>query len=66
MNSDKTDVVRFKYDGTICAFNEKLLKLINYFKYLVDNLSYTESDVNLCIGKVWTAIDWQSTIWFLR
>ena len=31
--------------------------------YLGSNISSTESDVNICIGKAWNAIDWLSIIW---
>ena len=32
-------------------------KFINQLAYLSRNISSTESDVNICIGKAWTAID---------
>ena len=33
------------------------------FPYLGSNISLTESDVNICIAKAWTAIDRLSVIW---
>ena len=39
------------------------LKLVNHFTYLGNNISSTESDVNKCIGKAWTAIDRLLIIW---
>ena len=57
MNSDKTDFMSFKQDGTISTLNAKSLKLIDQFTYFGSNISSTESDVSICIGKAWTAID---------
>ena len=45
------------------SLNYKPLKLANQFTYLDSNISSTESNVNLCIGKVWTAMGWLSVIW---
>ena len=41
----------------------KPLKLVNQFKYLDNNLLSTESDVNIHLAKVWTAIDRLLMIW---
>ena len=35
----------------------KPLKLVDQFSYLASNISSTESDINFCIGKEWTALD---------
>ena len=40
----------------------KLLKWIDQFIYLSSNISTTKSDINIHIGKAWTAIDRLSTI----
>ena len=37
--------------------NSKALKLVDQFIYLGSNIPSTESNVNISIGKVWTAID---------
>ena len=57
VNTDKTEFMYFKQDGTIPTLNGKLLKLVDQFKYLDSNISSTESNVNIYIGRTWTAID---------
>ena len=47
----------FAQDGAISTLNGKALKLVDQFMYLNSNISSTESDVIIHIGKVWTAID---------
>ena len=39
------------------SLNGKPLKLVDPFIYLGSNISSTESNVNIRIGQVWTAID---------
>ena len=39
------------------------MKLVNQFTYLGSNISSTESNINICIGKAWTVIDKLTTIW---
>ena len=41
----------------------KPLKSVGEFTYLGSNISSTESDVNICIGKVLAASDMLTTIW---
>ena len=48
----------FKEDETVSTLNGKTLKLVDYFTYLRCNISSTESNVNVRIGKASTAIDW--------
>ena len=38
-------------------YNDKPLKLTDYFTYLGSNISSSESNDNICIGKALTAID---------
>ena len=45
----------FKY-GAIFSLNDKPLKLVEQFTYLGSNISATESDANIYIGKAWTVI----------
>ena len=40
-----------KQDGAISTLGSKPLKLIDQFTYFGSNISSTESDVNICIGK---------------
>ena len=47
----------FNQDNAISSLNGKPLKLVDQFIYLGSNISSTKSDVNICIGKAWTAID---------
>ena len=39
------------------SLNDQPLKLVDHFKYLGSNILSTESDVSICIGKTYTAID---------
>ena len=39
------------------------MKRVDQFIYLGSNISFTESDVNICIDKALTAVDKLSTIW---
>ena len=60
VNSDfKTKLMRFYQDGAISLLNGKL---VDQFIYLSCNVSSTESDVNIRIGKAWTTIDRLFTI----
>ena len=53
----------FKQRGTISTLSGKLLKLVDQITYLSSNISSTENDVNICIGKAWTATDKLLIIW---
>ena len=53
----------FNQDGIISIRNSKPLKLIDQFIYLSSNISSTKSDINICIVKSWTAIDY--LVWFI-
>ena len=55
--------MNFNQVGAISTLNSKLLKLIDQFIYLSSNISSTEIDVNICIGKIWTVSDRLSIIW---
>ena len=63
MNTDKTKCMCFNQKGTISALNSGSLKLLDKFTYLGCRVSSTESDINTCLAKAWTAIDRQSIIW---
>ena len=49
--------VRFKREGTISTQSGEPLKLVDKFMYLGSSVSSTESDANIRLAKVWTAID---------
>ena len=53
----------FNQGGTISTLNGKPLKLVDLFTYLSSNISSTESDVNIHIRTVQTAIYRLSMIW---
>ena len=55
--------MHFKQDGAISTLNDKLLILVDHFTYPCSNISSTEKDINICMGKVWSAIDWLSITW---
>ena len=63
VNSIKTELLCFRQNRAIAILNGKLLKLVNQFIYLSSNISSTESNVSVHIGKAWTAIDKLSIIW---
>ena len=43
--------------------NGKPLKLVDHFIYLGSNISSTENDVNIYLGKAWIDLDRLLTIW---
>ena len=63
MNSNKTEFMCFKQEGAISTLSDKSLKLIDKFVYLSSSISSTESDVNIFLAKLWTAINRLSIIW---
>ena len=57
VNSEKTDFMCFKLDGSTSTLNDKPLKYVNKFTNIGSNISFTESNVNTRIGKIWIVID---------
>ena len=53
----------FNQDGAISSLSGKPLKFVNQFKYFGSSISSIENDVNVCIAKAWTVIDWILTAW---
>ena len=53
----------FKQEGAIFTLSAKHMKLIDKFMYLCSSVSSTQSDVNICLAKVWTAINRLSITW---
>ena len=53
----QTEFTCFKQEGAISTLSGKSLKLVDQFPYLNSTISSTESDVNICRVKAWTAID---------
>ena len=50
VNSNKTEFMCFNQDGAMSSLNGKPLKFVQFI-YLSRNISSTESDFNICIGK---------------
>ena len=63
VNTYETVFMCFKHDQAISTLSGKLLKLFYQFSYLSSNISSTESNVNICIGKTWIAIERLIIIW---
>ena len=57
MNANKTELMGFKQERAISTLSGKPPKFIDQFTYLSNNISSTESDVNLHLVKAWTAIN---------
>ena len=53
MFSDETEFMCFNQDDGISPLNGKPLKLVDQFIYLRRNISSTESDDNIWVGKLW-------------
>ena len=51
MNTDQIEFMCFKPDRAISNLSGKHLKLLEEFPHLRSNISSTESDVNICLGK---------------
>ena len=62
VNPHKTKFMCFKQERAISILIGKPQKLVEKFSSLGRNISSTESDINICIVKVWTAIDKLSII----
>ena len=57
VNADKTEYMFFNQERDISTLNGGSLKLVDKFTYLSSNISSTESDIKMCLAKVWAAID---------
>ena len=53
----------FNEGGTISLLNDQLLKFVEQFIYLCNNISSSKSDVQINMYKGWTAINSLLTIW---
>ena len=64
VNTDKRGFMYLKQDEAIFTLSSKPLKWVDQFS---SNISFTDSDANICIGKAWTDIDrllitWESDL----
>ena len=53
----------FNQTGDISTVNGSSLKLVDKFTYLGSSVSSTETDIDMWLAKVWTAINRLSVIW---
>ena len=53
----------FNQTGDISTLNGGSQKLVDKSTYLGSSVSSTESNINMCLAKAWTAIDRLSIIW---
>ena len=51
VNTNETEFMHFKQEGRISILRGKPMKLVDQFKYLGNNISSAESDVNMSISK---------------
>ena len=63
VNANKMEYMCVNWEGTISILNGYPLKLVDKFTYLGSSVSSTESNVNIWLAKVWTAINRSSIIW---
>ena len=63
VNAHKLEYMCFNQTGDISTLNGSTLKLVDKFTYLGSSVSSTETDINMWLGKAWTAIDRFSVIW---
>jgi len=63
VNAGKTEFMSFNQDGCMETLDGKPLKLVDTFTYLGSNITSTEKDVNIRIGKAWGALEGLHIIW---
>ena len=64
VNAKKTEYICFNQpDGMIRTLNGQPLKSVKTFTYLGSNIESTEKDVNIRLGKAWSALDRLNVIW---
>ena len=61
-NANKTESICLKQERVVSTLSGKPLKLFDQRIYLAIHISSTESDVNICLAKTWSAIDRLSII----
>ena len=62
MIAAKTKYMCFHQKGDISTLNRGSLKLVDKFTYLGSSVSSIENDINVQLGKAWTAIEMLSII----
>jgi len=62
----KTEFMRFNQEGTMQTVKGETVKQVTSFVYLGSEVADSESDINIRIGKAWTALNKMKTIWESR
>ena len=63
VNAKKTEYMCFNQEGSMKARDGTTLKQVEEFTYLGSNIASTEKDVNIGIGKAWSALDAMKILW---
>ena len=63
VNAKKTEFMPFQQEGTMKTLKGENIKQVCSFVYLGSEIANTESDVNIRIGKAWTALNKMKPIW---
>ena len=66
VNAKKTEFMPFNQEGNMQTVRGEPVKQVSSFIYLGSEVADTESDVNIRIGKAWTALNKMKTIWESR
>ena len=70
VNASYAKYLCFKQETATAILSSKPLKLLDLFTYLRSSISSTESDINILIGKAFTATDMsircKSYLYFIR
>ena len=60
VNADKTEYMYFNQEGDFSILNGDSLRLGDNFTHFDSSVSFTESDINMRLAKIWTAIGYRS------
>ena len=64
VNADKTEYISMNQKNNSCiTLKGKIIKQVNYFKYLGSYVASTDHDVNVRIGQAWAALNNMTSIW---
>ena len=65
VNADKTEYISLNQKNNSCikSLKGKIIKQVNYFKYLGSYVASTDHDVNVRIGQAWSALNNITSIW---
>ena len=63
VNAKKTEFMPFQQEGSMKTLKGETVKQVYSFVYLGSEIANTENDVNIRIGKAWTALNKMKPIW---